>query len=101
MHNQKAATPAICAYADNSTELAEVRSIAVLTSPTLPQIQTAAEWLTTQPYPNLDLEIALNLVLQGRIILQESGERVAISVEPQCTRPLRINLREFKLICGG
>jgi hypothetical protein len=42
------------------------------------QIQTAAEWLTEQSYANPDLEIALNLVLQVRIILQETGERVTI-----------------------
>jgi len=54
--------------------------IALLTSPTLLQIQTAAEWLASHPYPNPDLEIALNLVLQGRIIPQETGERVAIAL---------------------
>ena len=39
--------------------------ITLLLSPTLPQIQTAAEWLAEQSYPNPDLEIALNQMLQG------------------------------------
>jgi hypothetical protein len=53
-------------------------SIAFSRSPTLPQIQTAAEWLAAHSYPNPDLEIALHLVLQGRIISQEVGGKVAI-----------------------
>jgi GNAT superfamily N-acetyltransferase len=56
--------------------------IDLLTSPTLPQIQVVAEWLAEHQYPNLDLEIALHLVLQGRIIPQETGEKVAIAYAP-------------------
>jgi GNAT superfamily N-acetyltransferase len=59
---------------------AAVSEITLLTAPTLPQIQTAAEWLATYPHPNPDLEIALNLVLQGRIIPQETGELVVIAL---------------------
>ena len=73
MHDQQTAIPPLCARAID-------RSIALLTSSTLPQIQTASEWLTTHPYPSLDLEIALNLVLQRRIIIEETGERVALSL---------------------
>ncbi|MFB2833325.1 hypothetical protein [Floridanema evergladense] len=36
---------------------------AIVLSPTHPQIQTAAEWLATYSYPNLALEVALQLVL--------------------------------------
>jgi hypothetical protein len=38
-------------------------SIAFSRSPTLPQIQTAAEWLADHSYPNPDLEVALQFVL--------------------------------------
>lgn len=72
MHNQQTATPAI----------------ALAISSTLPQIQPAAECLT--PHPNLDLEVALQLGLQGWILSQEAGEGVAIAVEQRpCTRPPR------------
>jgi len=54
-------------------------AIFISLSPTLPQIQTAAEWLADHSYPNPDLEIALNLMSQGRIIFQETGERVTIA----------------------
>ncbi len=63
MHNQQTATSAIAL------------------SPSLPQIQTAVEWLAAQSYSNLDLKIALHLVLHDRIIAQKTGERVAIAVE--------------------
>ncbi len=66
-------------YMDRETEHP---AIFISLSPTLPQIQTAAEWLADHSYPKPDLKIALNLVLQGRIIPQDAGERVAIAYAP-------------------
>ncbi|KGF71671.1 hypothetical protein DO97_16440 [Neosynechococcus sphagnicola sy1] len=84
------------------SQLATIPEIAILTSPTHPPIQTAAEWLAEQSHPNPNLEIALNLVLQGRVISQEPGERLAIAVEQtQCTRPTRVCLWAFEVMCGG
>ncbi|MBD1866457.1 hypothetical protein H6F95_03885 [Cyanobacteria bacterium FACHB-471] len=56
-------------------------AIALLQSPDLRQIQIAAQWLANQPYPNPDLEVALNLVLQGQVIPQKTGALIAIAHE--------------------
>jgi len=57
-------------------------AIALLQSPDLQQIQIAAQWLANQPFPNPDLEVALNLVLQGQIVPQKTGEFIAIAYNP-------------------
>jgi ribosomal protein S18 acetylase RimI-like enzyme len=54
-------------------------SMQILTTPSLSQIQAAAEWLATQSEQNPDLEVALNLVLQGQIIPDQRGGLVAIA----------------------
>lgn len=95
MDNQQAEIPTIRARTTD-------RSISLSLSLTLPQIQTAAEWLAGHTHPNPDLKIALNLVLQGWIIPQETGERMAIAVEQtQCTRPTRVCLWAFEVMYGG
>ena len=48
-------------------------------SPSLRQVQVAAEWLANHQHKNPDLEVALNLILQGRIVPAETGESVAIA----------------------
>ena len=42
----------------------------------------AAEWLANHQHKNPDLEVALNLILQGRIVPAETGELVAIAHTP-------------------
>jgi GNAT superfamily N-acetyltransferase len=55
----------------------------LIQSPSLSQVKAAAEWLANHPHKNPDLEVALNLILQGRIVPAETGELVAIaSVSP-------------------
>jgi len=78
----------------------EVPEIVLLTSPTQPQIQTTAEWLATHSSANLDLEIALNLVLQGRIIPQKTGEEVAIAYTPSAYRLSRADGLSPNIIRG-
>jgi len=51
-------------------------------SPSLRQVQVAAEWLANHQHKNPDLEVALNLILQGRIVPAETGELVAIAHTP-------------------
>jgi ribosomal protein S18 acetylase RimI-like enzyme len=52
---------------------------ALVQSPSLRQVQVAAEWLANHQHKNPDLEVALNLILQGRIVPAETGELVAIA----------------------
>jgi hypothetical protein len=47
-------------------------------SPSLLQVQAAAEWLAEHQHKNPDLEVALNLVLQGQIVPNETGALVAV-----------------------
>jgi len=47
---------------------------ALVQSPSLRQVQVAAEWLANHQHKNPDLEVALNLILQGRIVPAETGE---------------------------
>lgn len=54
-------------------------TIQILTSPFRIQIEAAAEWLTNQPQQNPDLEIGLNLILQGQIVPHDRGGLVAIA----------------------
>jgi hypothetical protein len=51
---------------------------ALVQSPSLLQVQAAAEWLAEHQHKNPDLEVALNLVLQGQIISNETGALVAV-----------------------
>lgn len=54
-------------------------SIALETAPTLEQLRSAADWLAHQPHPTPELELLLNLLLQGRLVAQETGDYVAIA----------------------
>jgi GNAT superfamily N-acetyltransferase len=60
----------------NSTESAAIQ---ILTSPSQLQIEAAAQWLANQPQLNLDLEIALYLILRGQIVPHQHGGLVAIA----------------------
>jgi GNAT superfamily N-acetyltransferase len=53
--------------------------IILVQSPSLPQVEAAFEWLASHQHQNPDLEIALTLLLQGRIVPQETGELVVIA----------------------
>jgi hypothetical protein len=57
-------------------------ALALLQAPDLRQIEIAAQWLANQLYPNPDLEVALNLVLQGQLIPQKTGALIALAPDP-------------------
>ena len=57
----------------------------IIAFPSYQQIQAAAYWLQYRN-SNLDLEYALNLVLQGKINPCETGELIAISYNPSITQ---------------
>ncbi len=57
----------------------DVSATVLVQSPSLLQVQAAAEWLANHPHKNPDLEVALNLILQGRIVPAKTGELVAIA----------------------
>ncbi len=57
----------------------------IIAFPSYQQIQAAAYWLQYR-HSNLDLEYALNLVLQGKINPCETGELIAISYNPSITQ---------------
>ena len=58
----------------------------IIAFPSYQQIQAAAYWLQKYRYSNPDLEYALNLVIQGKINPQETGELIAISYNPSITQ---------------
>lgn len=57
----------------------------IITFPSHQQIQAAIDWLQKYCHSNLDLEYALNLVIQGVIIPDRTGELIAISYNPSIT----------------
>ena len=57
----------------------------IITFPSYNQIQAAINWLQKYFHSNLDLEYALNLVIQGKINPQETGELIAISYKASIT----------------
>ena len=54
----------------------------IIIFPSHQQIQTAINWLQKYHPVNPDLEYALNLVIQGKIVPDKTGELVAISYKP-------------------
>lgn len=60
-------------------DVSAISATVLIQSPSLEQVQAAAEWLANHPHKNPDLEVALNLILQGRIVPAETGELVAIA----------------------
>lgn len=54
----------------------------IITFPSHQQIQAAIIWLQKYRHSNPDLEYALNLVIQGKINPQQTGELIAISYKP-------------------
>lgn len=57
----------------------------IIIFPSHQQIQAAINWLQKYFHSNLDLEYALNLVIEGKINPQETGELIAISYKPSIT----------------
>jgi hypothetical protein len=57
----------------------KIPATVLIQSPALSQVHAAAAWLSNHPHKNPDLEVALNLILQGRIVPAETGELVAIA----------------------
>ncbi len=57
----------------------------IITFPSYQQIQAAIDWLQKYCHSSLDLEYALNLVIQGKINPCETGELIAISYNPSIT----------------
>lgn len=51
----------------------------ILKTPTINQIQVAIRWLSQAPHHNPDLEYVLNLMINGRPVLQDQGELVVIA----------------------
>jgi ribosomal protein S18 acetylase RimI-like enzyme len=60
-------------------DVAAISATVLIQSLSLHQVQSAAEWLANHPHKNPDLEVALNLILQGRIVPAETGELVEIA----------------------
>ena len=58
----------------------------ILIFPSYQQIQAAIDWLQKYHPVNPDLEYALNLVIQGKIVPDKTGELVAISYKPSITQ---------------
>ncbi|GEM_PF-2265109 len=63
----------------------------IILFPSSPQIKVAIEWLLEHRPSNPDLAYALNLVLTGKVIPDETGELVAISYNPSTTERLTLN----------
>ena len=57
----------------------ENHDIKIIQLPSLRQIQAAAQWLHYHPHQNPDLEYALSLVLQRRILPHKTGEVILIA----------------------
>lgn len=58
----------------------------IITFPSYQQIQAVIDWLQKYRHSNPDLEYALNLVVQGKIIPHKTGELIAISYNPSITQ---------------
>ena len=60
----------------------EINSNKIIIFPSHQQIQAAINWFQKYHLINPDLEYALNLVLQGKIVPDKTGELIAISYKP-------------------
>ncbi len=60
----------------------------ILQFPTPTQVKAVTDWLFQHPDPNLDLEVALNLVLTGQINPAEAGGLLAIAHTPSPSNTL-------------
>jgi GNAT superfamily N-acetyltransferase len=69
----------ICREIVMNNDAFKIPATALIQSPALSQVHAAAAWLSNHPHKNPDLEVALNLILQGRIVPAETGELVAIA----------------------
>jgi len=81
-------------YAENQlrhNQQTAIPAIALLTSPPSRRFKLSLSGWQIIPIPNPDLKIALQLVLQGRIIPQDAGERVAIAYTPSITGEISSN----------
>ena len=63
----------------------------IILFPSPQQIKVAIEWLLEYRPSNPDLAYALNLVLTGKVIPDETGELVAISYNPSTTKKLTLD----------
>ncbi|MCJ8278756.1 MAG: GNAT family N-acetyltransferase [Rivularia sp. ALOHA_DT_140] len=63
----------------------------IILFPSPQQIGLAIEWLLEHRHSNPDLAYALNLVLQGRVIPENTGELVAISYDSSKTQRLTLD----------
>ncbi|MEM9923726.1 MAG: GNAT family N-acetyltransferase [Cyanobacteria bacterium P01_D01_bin.50] len=63
----------------------------IILFPSPEQIKVAIEWLLEHRASNPDLAYALNLVLTGKVIPDETGELVAISYNPSTTEKLTLD----------
>ncbi|MEO1373628.1 MAG: GNAT family N-acetyltransferase [Cyanobacteria bacterium J06635_10] len=63
----------------------------IILFPSPQQIKVAIEWLLEHRASNPDLAYALNLVLTGKVIPDETGELVAISYNPSTTERLTLD----------
>lgn len=74
----------------------------IIIYPSYQQIKAAIDWLQKYRHSNPDLEYALNLVIQGKINPQETGELVAISYKPSIThRVTPDNIQGVMMINSG
>jgi GNAT superfamily N-acetyltransferase len=74
---------------DNSTST--TNELKIIQTPSLEQIQTVIEWLENLQIENPNLELALNYLLQHRIIPHERGGLVALAFTPSQTNSLDVN----------
>ena len=63
----------------------EINSNKIIIFPSHQQIQAAINWFQKYHLINPDLEYALNLVLQGKIVPDKTGELIAISYKHALT----------------
>ncbi|MBV6624464.1 MAG: GNAT family N-acetyltransferase [Rivularia sp. (in: Bacteria)] len=62
----------------------------IIIFPSHQQIQAAINWLQKYHPANPDLEYALNLVIQGKIVPDKTGELVAISYKPSINQKVTL-----------
>ncbi|MEM7727091.1 MAG: GNAT family N-acetyltransferase [Cyanobacteria bacterium P01_A01_bin.45] len=64
---------------DRQSDTDNISNIKIIQLPSLRQIQAATQWLHYHTHQNPDLEYALSLVLQRRILPHKSGEIILIA----------------------
>jgi hypothetical protein len=74
---------------DNNTSTTS--ELKIIQTPSLEQIQTVVVWLENQQIENPNLELALNYLLQHKIIPHERGGLVAIAYTPSPNNSLDVN----------